>query len=71
MEAKIENRNDGQELKVKDVYCIIKDKEDGFYWVLNLEDHPSSFLLDRTYHNFLPPQYKKDQESMVVFQPTM
>jgi hypothetical protein len=57
--------------KIKDLYCIIKNKNDGFYWVLNLEDHPNSFLLDRSYHNFLPPQFKEDHESMVVIQPTM
>lgn len=56
---------------MKDVYCIIKDKKDGFYWVINLEDHPNSFLLDHSYHNFFPPQFKEDHESMVVIQPTI
>lgn len=71
MEIKRETRNEGIEFQVKDVYCIIKNKEDGFYWVLNLEDHPNSFLLDRSYQNFLRPQFKEDQESMVVIQPSI
>jgi hypothetical protein len=64
-------RNSGMELQVKDVFCMIKNKKDGFYWVLNLEDHPSSFLLDRSYQNFLPPHFKEDMESLVIFQPTI
>jgi hypothetical protein len=71
MVTKFENRNNGQDVKVKDIFCIVKNKEDDFYWVINLEDHPSLFLLDHSYHNFLPPQFKKDQESLVVIQPTM
>lgn len=66
-----QNIKEGDEnVSVKNVYCIIKNKEDGFYWVLNLENHPNSFLLDKTFQHFLPPTFKKDQESMVVFQPT-
>ena len=50
---------------------IIKNKQDGFYWVINLEDHPNSFLLDQSFQNFLPSQMKEDQETMVIFQPTI
>lgn len=71
MVTKSSNENDGMGFQLKDVYCIIKNKEDGFYWVLNLEDHPNSFLLDRSYHQFIPPQHKMDQETMVVIQPTI
>jgi hypothetical protein len=71
MVTKSSNENDDRGFQLKDVYCIIKNKEDGFYWVLNLEDHPNSFLLDRSYHQFIPPQHKMDQETMVVIQPTI
>jgi hypothetical protein len=71
MKVKNTKKIEDMDIQVRDVYCIIKNKEDGFYWVLNLEDHPNSFLLDHSYHNFLPPQFKEDQESMVVIQPTI
>ncbi|MCD4682608.1 MAG: hypothetical protein K8R86_04925 [Bacteroidales bacterium] len=68
----LENITQGDlELQVKDAYCIIKNKQDGFYWVINLEDHPNSFLLDQSFQNFLPSQMKEDQETMVIFQPTI
>jgi len=71
MEIKTGIRNDEKPDRLTDLYCIIKNKKDGFYWVINLEDHPNSFLLDHSYHNFLPPQFKEDHESMVVIQPTI
>ena len=52
-----------------DFYCVVKDQEQDFYWVINLEDHPNSFLLDTTYQNLNSPELKKEQESMVVIQP--
>jgi len=58
-----------EDTPVKNVYCIIKNKEDGFYWVLNLENHPGSFLLDKSFQNSMPSGFKENQESMVVFQP--
>ena len=70
MEQFKEIKDGGEDLQSKNVYCIIKNREDGFYWVLNLDNHPNSFLLDKTYQHFLPSSFKKDQESMVVFQPT-
>ena len=54
-----------------DYYCVIRDKKQDFYWVINLEDHPNSFLLDQSFQNFLPSQMKEDQETMVIFQPTI
>jgi hypothetical protein len=67
---RFKDKNDGRaEVTVKNVYCIIKNKEDGFYWVLNLENHPNSFLLDKSFQHFVPRSVKQDQESMVVFQP--
>jgi len=54
-----------------DFYCVVKDQEQDFYWVVNLEDHPNSFLLDPTYQNLNSPDLKKDQESMVIIQPTL
>ncbi len=71
METQSINKIEEMDVQIRDVYCIVKNKEDGFYWVINLEDHPNSFLLDHSYQNFLPPQFKKDQESMVVIQPTI
>ena len=29
-------------------YFVAKDEESDFYWVINLEDHPSSFILDKS-----------------------
>ncbi|MCB0805097.1 MAG: hypothetical protein KDC05_04810 [Bacteroidales bacterium] len=52
-----------------DFFFVIKDNEHDFYWVLNLEDHPSSFLLDQTYQRFTN-ELKKDQDSMIIIQPT-
>jgi hypothetical protein len=71
METKNKNLKASVDVQIKDLYCIVKSKEDGFYWVLNLDDHPNSFILDRSYHNFIPPQFKKDHESMVVIQPSI
>lgn len=70
MERFRNNQGEDQVEQVKNAYFIIKNKEDGFYWVLNLENHPNSFLLDKTYQHFVPSSVKTDQESMVVFQPT-
>lgn len=64
-----ERVDDNMTIEMNDVYCIIKNKEDGFYWVINLEDHPGTFLLDKSYHNMLPPTEKGEQESMLVIQP--
>ncbi|MBM3435289.1 MAG: hypothetical protein FJY07_03610 [Bacteroidetes bacterium] len=58
------------ETQVKNAYFIVKNEEFGFYWVLNLENHPNSFLLDKTFQHFVPSTFKENQESMVVFQPT-
>ena len=54
-----------------DFYCVVKDQDQDFYWVINLEDHPNSFLLDPTYQNLISPDHKTDQESMVIIQPTI
>lgn len=52
-----------------DYYCVVKDKKQDFYWVINLEDHPSSFLLDKSYQQYISPEHKQDQESFVIIQP--
>jgi hypothetical protein len=52
-----------------DCYCIVKNKENGFYWVINLNDHPNSFLLDHSFQNMITPGAVNEQESMVVIQP--
>ncbi len=44
METKNKNSKASVDVQIKDLYCIIKSKEDGFYWVLNLDDHPNSFF---------------------------
>lgn len=54
-----------------DFYCIIKNKEDGFYWVLDLNDHPNSFLLDNSFQHLVPKEMKNEQESLVIIQPTI
>lgn len=55
--------------QISDFFFMVKNQKDGFYWVLNLENHFGSFLLDKTDQNFLPPEYKEDQKSMVIIQP--
>jgi hypothetical protein len=70
MEKKQHTHSEMIDVQVKDAYCVITNKEDGFYWVINLEDHPNSFLLDRSYQNFMSDNIINDQESMVIFQPT-
>ena len=62
----IDNNSDYRE---PDFFFVIKDEEHDFYWVLNLEDHPNSFLLDQTYQSFTN-KMKKDQDSMIIIQPT-
>jgi len=52
-----------------DFYCVINDKDNDFYWCLNLEDHPNSFLLDQNYQNLISPKFKDNQETMVIIQP--
>jgi hypothetical protein len=52
-----------------DYYCVVKDKKEDFYWVINLEDHPSSFLLDKSYQQYLSPGRKHGQDSFVIIQP--
>ena len=69
MNKELNDYNEELDIQMKDLYCIIKNKKDGFYWVLNLEDHPGSFLLDKSYQQFIPPEYKEDQESLVIIQP--
>jgi len=70
MEKIADNTNKELEIRTTDAYCIFKNKKYGFYWVINLEDHPSSFLLDKSYQNF-SPKYKDNNQSMVIFQPTI
>jgi hypothetical protein len=52
-----------------DFFYVAKDEENGFYWVLNLEDHPSSFLLDKSFQHLMPSKIREGQESMVIKQP--
>ncbi|MBN2173715.1 MAG: hypothetical protein JW731_06270 [Bacteroidales bacterium] len=64
-------QNEELKIRMTDVYCVIKNKNDGFYWVINLENHPASFILDRSFQNFLSADRNSDQESMVIIQPTI
>jgi hypothetical protein len=66
-----ENIDENYKIRMTDVYCVIKSKKDNFYWVINLEDHPGSFLLDQSFQNFLPAELNDEQESMVIIQPTI
>jgi hypothetical protein len=57
--------------QINDFFFVVKNKKDGFYWVLNLENHFGTFLLDKGDQNFLPAGYKEDQKSMVIIQPNI
>ncbi|MFU8844122.1 MAG: hypothetical protein ACNA7V_09985 [Bacteroidales bacterium] len=57
--------------QISDFYFMVKNQQDGFYWVINLENHYGSFILDKSNQNFLPPEYKEDQKSMVIIQPNI
>lgn len=70
MERKQNTNSENLEVQVKDAYFVIQNKEDGFSWIINLEDHPNSFLLDSSYQNFMSKDILNEQESMVIFQPT-
>jgi hypothetical protein len=50
-------------------YYVAKDEENDFYWVINLEDHPSSFILDKSFQHLVPSKIREGQESMVIKQP--
>lgn len=52
-----------------DYYCIVKDKKQDFYWVVNLEDQEYTFLLDKSFQHYLPPDRKEGHDSYVVIQP--
>ena len=55
--------------EMNDHYFLVKNKEHGFYWVINLNDHPNSFLLDHSFQNMVTPGAMAEEESMVVIQP--
>lgn len=69
MENNFNNTQNEVEYMMKDIFFMIRNKKDGFYWVLNLEDHPNSFLLDKSFHNFASSNYTEDTESLVILQP--
>lgn len=52
-----------------DYYCVIRDKKQDFYWVINLEDHPNSFLLDKSYQQFVSSDQQENEDSYVIIQP--
>lgn len=52
-----------------DYYYVIKDKDQDCYWVINLEDHPNSFLLDKSYQQFVNNDKMEQQDSYVIKQP--
>ncbi|MCF8379555.1 MAG: hypothetical protein K9H49_08270 [Bacteroidales bacterium] len=55
--------------KLIDPHCVIQDKEQNFFWVINLEDHPNSFLLGQNYQHLFNTERNKDHESMMIIQP--
>jgi hypothetical protein len=57
--------------QISDFFFLVKNQEDSFYWVINLENHFGSFILHQTNQNFLPPEYQEDQKSMVIIQPNI
>ena len=56
---------------MKDFYYVVADEENDFYWALNLDDHPNSFILDKSYQNFRNNISGQENESMVVIQPNV
>lgn len=54
---------------IPDFYCVLKDNDHDFYWVINLEDHPNSFLLDKGYQQLNSQGIEDNQQSMVIIQP--
>lgn len=71
MKSNTEDKQQEVEFMMKDIFFIIRNKKDGFYWVLNLEDHPNSFLLDKSFQNFEGSSYTEDTESLVILQPNV
>lgn len=69
--SKNEIHNEDWFEEMNDHYFIVKNKENGFYWVINLNDHPNSFLLDHSFQNMISTGAMSEEESMVVIQPNL
>ena len=65
----LNDTNGNSILDVNDFYFILPDKENNFNWVINLEDHPNSFLLNGSHHRNINNQRGDEDASMVVIQP--
>ena len=57
-----EDNNSMLQGQLPDVYCVVKDKEQDFYWVINLEDHPGTFLLDISYQQYISKIHSEDRQ---------
>ncbi|GAB4326542.1 MAG: hypothetical protein Kow00127_19360 [Bacteroidales bacterium] len=53
----------------KDFYFVLQNQDEGIFWVIDLYDHPNSFLLSGDYHHVIPRGKDDDPESMVIIQP--
>lgn len=65
----LNSANDNSILDCNDFYFILPDKENNFNWVINLDDHPNSFLLNGTHHRNIDTIRGEDDASMVIIQP--
>jgi hypothetical protein len=61
-----EEHNDIFQAGIQDQYCVVRDKEHNFCWVINLEDHPSSFLADRSYRKIFSKGVDGTEDSVVL-----
>ncbi|RLD61796.1 MAG: hypothetical protein DRJ05_01800 [Bacteroidetes bacterium] len=65
----LNSTNGNSILDANDLYFIIPDMENNFNWVINLEDHPNSFLLNGSHHRNIDTNRSDKDASMVVIQP--
>jgi hypothetical protein len=61
--------NEISTLDCNDFYFVLPDKENNFNWVINLEDHPNSFLLNGSHHRNIETIKSEKDASMVIIQP--
>lgn len=64
-----DNATEISTLDCNDFYFVLPDKENNFNWVINLEDHPNSFLLNGSHHRNIETIKSEKDASMVIIQP--
>ena len=65
----LNSANDISTLDCNDFYFVLPDKENNFNWVINLDDHPNSFLLNGRHHRNIETIKSEEDASMVIIQP--